>query len=580
MRRLKRVVIKEELVALTGDFTEAVILNQFIYWSERIADFDKFILEEKERAKINEEDINIQPRNGWIYKKISELKDEIMSPESEKTIRRKVQNLVEKGYLDERTNPLYKWDKTLQYRVNMVKIAKDLYKIGYFLQDYKYDISELIDKQNDMTDKQNNISSGQSSPNEQNVPPNGQNDDSNGQNLSNEENVASKSQNDDSVGHVASESQNDAAIPEITTEITLPSNSISLKDANNTPKNKNKHISPPTHPLYIYNNACARVRTESNIDENTALSSDTQNIPITGGESAVSNDAENISNASIPHLQSPFLSKPLSQDTELHTRDCTSFRESNARTASSPAHVLGENDSQLIDSIGTEPDPKQGEGPVWYNSSAEASGPVKVQMPPILGAILGNTALAADDAADVQVLQEASEDGEKDGKQPSKKRNSEKRQLADAQERIFEAWNAEKIIVHKVLNERMKRAASSALKVYTEQEIITAIRNYAKILHSNDYFLTYKWTLDEFLKRSIEKFLNWEICSANYIDRRKQYERKRDSVKGGASPNADAGGRTDSRQEEQFVEWIPAAWLEVEEKIKQEKEARRNAGLA
>ena len=40
-KKLKRVVIKEELFALTGDFKEAIILNQFIYWSERIRDFDK-----------------------------------------------------------------------------------------------------------------------------------------------------------------------------------------------------------------------------------------------------------------------------------------------------------------------------------------------------------------------------------------------------------------------------------------------------------------------------------------------------------------------------------------------------------
>lgn len=47
--KLKRVVIKEELVALTGDAISALVLNQFIYWSERRHDFDKFIKEERER---------------------------------------------------------------------------------------------------------------------------------------------------------------------------------------------------------------------------------------------------------------------------------------------------------------------------------------------------------------------------------------------------------------------------------------------------------------------------------------------------------------------------------------------------
>ena len=47
MKPLKRVVIKEELVELTGDFRPALILNQFIYWIEKMYDTDKYILEEK-----------------------------------------------------------------------------------------------------------------------------------------------------------------------------------------------------------------------------------------------------------------------------------------------------------------------------------------------------------------------------------------------------------------------------------------------------------------------------------------------------------------------------------------------------
>lgn len=45
MRKLKRAVIKEELVELTGDFKEAVVLNQLIFWSERVKDSDQFIHE-------------------------------------------------------------------------------------------------------------------------------------------------------------------------------------------------------------------------------------------------------------------------------------------------------------------------------------------------------------------------------------------------------------------------------------------------------------------------------------------------------------------------------------------------------
>ena len=42
-RRLKRVVIKEELVELTGDFVKAVLLQQMLYWSERVQDFKQLL---------------------------------------------------------------------------------------------------------------------------------------------------------------------------------------------------------------------------------------------------------------------------------------------------------------------------------------------------------------------------------------------------------------------------------------------------------------------------------------------------------------------------------------------------------
>ena len=66
MERLKRVVIKEELVALTGKIDDAVVLNQFIYWSQRVKDFDKMIEEEKRIAEYNGSELKINYRTGWI----------------------------------------------------------------------------------------------------------------------------------------------------------------------------------------------------------------------------------------------------------------------------------------------------------------------------------------------------------------------------------------------------------------------------------------------------------------------------------------------------------------------------------
>ena len=51
MNKLKRVVIKQELVELTGDYRPALILNQFIYWTERMKDTDKYIPPPKKPIK-------------------------------------------------------------------------------------------------------------------------------------------------------------------------------------------------------------------------------------------------------------------------------------------------------------------------------------------------------------------------------------------------------------------------------------------------------------------------------------------------------------------------------------------------
>ena len=137
MKPLKRVVIKEELVELTGDFRPALILNQFIYWSERMYDADKYIMEEKERALKEDLVVNIDESKGWIYKTAEELSEEIMTGMSKSTVGRYIKQLVEKGYLIQRRNPKYKWDKTYQYRVNLYKIQLDLGKMGYVLEGYK-----------------------------------------------------------------------------------------------------------------------------------------------------------------------------------------------------------------------------------------------------------------------------------------------------------------------------------------------------------------------------------------------------------------------------------------------------------
>lgn len=136
MNKLKRAVIKEELVELTGNYKSALILNQFIYWIERMKDTDKYIQEEKERSLKSGIKCDLQLSCGWIYKSVKELNEELMLDASIPTLRKYIKELVAKGYINERRNPVHKWDKTLQYRVDLIKVQMDLMKLGYVLEGY------------------------------------------------------------------------------------------------------------------------------------------------------------------------------------------------------------------------------------------------------------------------------------------------------------------------------------------------------------------------------------------------------------------------------------------------------------
>lgn len=139
--KIKKAVIREDLLSITKDYRKAILLNQFIYWSERVSDADKFIEKENEIAKNNGE-VERELFYGWIYKTAEELADEVMLGLSASQIRRYINDLVGLGYLSKRNNPKYKWDRTLQYRVNLVNIAKCLKKNGFPLSDYKIDIPD------------------------------------------------------------------------------------------------------------------------------------------------------------------------------------------------------------------------------------------------------------------------------------------------------------------------------------------------------------------------------------------------------------------------------------------------------
>jgi DNA-binding MarR family transcriptional regulator len=75
---------------------------------------------------------------------------------------------------------------------------------------------------------------------------------------------------------------------------------------------------------------------------------------------------------------------------------------------------------------------------------------------------------------------------------------------------VFDAWNAAGIVKHRKLTPPMQKQITRTLKMYSEEEIIESITNYAAVLAHPKTRFTYVWTLQEFLGRhegmNIERF--------------------------------------------------------------------------
>lgn len=94
---------------------------------------------------------------------------------------------------------------------------------------------------------------------------------------------------------------------------------------------------------------------------------------------------------------------------------------------------------------------------------------------------------------------------------------------------VFEFWNNKNIINHKILN-GSESSIRIALKNYSHEELKQAIGNYAEILQDSEkYFWTYKWTLKDFLKRGVDKFIDHDVACQNYSRKSRLGENKKQS---------------------------------------------------
>ena len=91
---------------------------------------------------------------------------------------------------------------------------------------------------------------------------------------------------------------------------------------------------------------------------------------------------------------------------------------------------------------------------------------------------------------------------------------------------IFDFWNEQpKLIHHAKLTDKQRTKIKSALKDYSLSEIQTAIGNYNTVLSRPDeYFFSYKWTIQDFMSRGLEKFLAEAEPLKNMLREREEEE--------------------------------------------------------
>lgn len=135
------VIIRKELIEITGSFTRGILLGHLIYWTDKgfsNEDVDQYLEEEFTDKESKEK--------CWIFKSGDRFKKETMLKCDESTIREELKQLFYLGYIVRRKSKHeYAASKnTYEYRVNLKRIIGSLLLIDYPLELYYIDNFENL----------------------------------------------------------------------------------------------------------------------------------------------------------------------------------------------------------------------------------------------------------------------------------------------------------------------------------------------------------------------------------------------------------------------------------------------------
>jgi len=132
---MKKAVLREDMMAVTNDLTQAMVLGQMLYWTKTLDKLNDWLFEENKR--LAESDLPQHSYNyGWIWKSAKEMREDLMFAFSEDSIRRAFTALVNKGVFMKRNNPYVGYDRKLHYRIDLVFLRRLLKDSGFEMTDF------------------------------------------------------------------------------------------------------------------------------------------------------------------------------------------------------------------------------------------------------------------------------------------------------------------------------------------------------------------------------------------------------------------------------------------------------------
>lgn len=132
---MKKAVLREDMMKITGDVVQALVLGQMLYWTKTLDKVNDWLFEENKR--LAEADLPQHEYNyGWIWKSAKEMREDLMFAFSEDAIQRAFSSLTQTGLLMKRNNPVLKYDRKLHYRIDLLFLRRKLKESGWEMTDF------------------------------------------------------------------------------------------------------------------------------------------------------------------------------------------------------------------------------------------------------------------------------------------------------------------------------------------------------------------------------------------------------------------------------------------------------------